>query len=83
MLELTLYGTLGCHLCDAALAELAPLANTVSIRQVDIADSEALMARYQLRIPVLQRSDTGAELDWPFDLPQLMDWLADHLREEG
>lgn len=83
MIQLSLYGTLGCHLCDAALAELAPLASSVQVSQVDIADSNELMERYQLRIPVLQRMDTGGELDWPFDLAKLMDWLADCLREEG
>jgi len=41
------------------------------------------MERYQLRIPVLQRVDSGAELDWPFDLASLMAWLGDSLREEG
>jgi|TARA_Y100000114_G_C11753504_1_gene325664 glutaredoxin-like protein DUF836 len=83
MIQLNLYGTLGCHLCDAALAELAPLMTDVQVNQVDIVDSNELMERYQLRIPVLQRVDSGAELDWPFDLASLMAWLGDSLREEG
>lgn len=91
--QLTLYGTQACHLCEEASSLLALLAgNGVQVREQDIteragsgeiAESAELMARYQLRIPVLRRADTGAELDWPFNLPQLMDWLGDVLVEEG
>jgi len=84
MIRLTLYGTSACHLCDAAMAELAPLkANGLQVREVDIVDAEELMTRYQLRIPVLRREDTGAELNFPFDLNRLLDWLQDVLAEEG
>jgi len=84
MIRLTLYGTSACHLCDAAMAELAPLkANGLQVREVDIVDAEELMTRYQLRIPVLRREDTGAELNFPFGLNRLLDWLQDVLAEEG
>ena len=84
MIRLTLYGTSACHLCDAAMAELAPLkANGLQVREVDIVDAEELMTRYQLRIPVLRREDTGAELDFPFDLNRLLDWLQGVLAAEG
>ncbi len=79
---LTLYGTTACHLCESALAVLEPLkGNGVYIREVDISDDAGLMERYQLRIPVLQRTDNAAELDFPFSLPQVMDWLQDVLQE--
>lgn len=82
--QLTLYGTQACHLCEQASSLLALLAgNGVHVREQDITDSEALLARYQLRIPVLRREDTGAELDWPFTLSELLDWLGDVLAEEG
>ncbi|KAA0696487.1 glutaredoxin family protein [Halopseudomonas laoshanensis] len=82
--ELTLYGTQACHLCEEASSLLALLSgNGVQVREQDITESAELMSRYQLRIPVLRREDTGAELDWPFNLPQLMDWLGDLLVEEG
>mgnify|MGYP006397764523 FL=1 len=55
----------------------------MEVREQDITDSDQLMALYQLRIPVLRRQDTGAELDWPFNLAQLMAWLDDVLAEEG
>jgi hypothetical protein len=34
---------------------------------VDIAGDDALLGRYGTRIPVVHRTDSGAELDWPFD----------------
>ncbi|WP_174704262.1 glutaredoxin family protein [Pseudomonas abyssi] len=80
----TLYGTQACHLCEAAMQVLQPLiADGLRVSEVDISDSDELMQRYQMRIPVLQRTDSGAELDFPFDLAQVMDWLGDDLREEG
>jgi glutaredoxin-related protein len=82
--SLTLYGTSACHLCEQAAAALQPLAgNGVVVQQVDITESETLMQRYQLRIPVLRRDDTGAELDYPFGLGELMEWLSDAIGEEG
>ena len=80
----TLYGTLACHLCEAAMHVLQPLiADGLCVSEVDISASDELMQRYQMRIPMLQRPDTGGELDFPFDLAQVMDWLGDDLREEG
>ena len=31
--------------------------------------------QYGLRIPVLRRNDTGAELNWPFDAEQVVTFL--------
>jgi hypothetical protein len=60
-----LYGTESCHLCVAAEAILH-LAGIAAIK-IDIAADENLLGNYSLRIPVLQRIDNDAELDWPFD----------------
>ena len=65
-MELLLYGTSECHLCEQALALVAATAGH-GPAEYDVADDDALFARYGLRIPVLVRADTGAELDWPFD----------------
>lgn len=73
-----LYGTEGCHLCEQAQALLVPVLDHVSVMsqtpmslQVqDIADSEALVTRYGLRIPVLRDTATEQELGWPFDQAQ-------------
>ena len=74
--ECQLFGTLGCHLCELAEAEVMPLVqHGLLVELIDIAVSEALVEAYGLRIPVLRRVDTGAELDWPFDTEQIVAFL--------
>ena len=74
--ECQLFGTLGCHLCDIAEAEVMPLVeHGLLVELVDITDPQDLTDVYGLRIPVLRRTDTGAELDWPFDTEQLVAFL--------
>jgi len=65
--QLLMYSTLGCHLCEQAQRVVVAVLGQ-PIAECDIADDPALLARYEVRIPVLQRLDTGAELDWPFDV---------------
>lgn len=75
--ECQLLGTLGCHLCEAAEAELLPFVERgLLVELVDIADDPRDYDRYSLRIPVLRRTDTGAELDWPFEAPQVASFLT-------
>jgi len=70
------FGTLGCHLCEIAEAEIMPLVERgLLVELVDITDPEDLTDAYGLRIPVLRRVDTGAELDWPFDADQVVAFL--------
>ena len=74
--ECQLFGTLGCHLCEIAEAEIMPLVeHGLLVELVDITDPQDLTDVYGLRIPVLRRTDTGAELDWPFDTEQLVAFL--------
>lgn len=74
--ECQLFGTLGCHLCELAEAEVMPLVqHGLLVELIDIVDSEALFEAYGLRIPVLRRVDTGAELGWPFDTEQIVAFL--------
>lgn len=74
--ECQLLGTLGCHLCEVAEAELMPLVeHGLMVELVDIGESDAMTEDYGLRIPVLRRIDTGAELDWPFDAGQVVEFL--------
>ncbi|WP_421555610.1 glutaredoxin family protein [Pseudomonas kitaguniensis] len=74
--ECQLFGTLGCHLCEIAEAEIMPLVeHGLLVELVDIADPEDLTEAYGLRIPVLRRVDTGEELDWPFDTEQVVAFL--------
>jgi Glutaredoxin-like domain (DUF836) len=76
MRELVLYTTLGCHLCEQALALVTPLlAADDCLRQVDVSDSDGLIERYGIRIPVIARIDTEAEIGWPFDGPEFQEFL--------
>ena len=74
--ECQLFGTLGCHLCEIAEAQLMPLIeHGLLVELIDIAEEPAFFDTYSLRIPVLRRVDTGAELDWPFDIEQAIGFL--------
>lgn len=74
--ECQLFGTLGCHLCEQAEALLMPLVtHGLLVELVDIAEREAWVEDYGLRIPVLRRLDNGAELDWPFEADQVVAFL--------
>jgi hypothetical protein len=74
--ECQLYGTLGCHLCEVAEALLMPFVeHGLLVEVLDIAEHEYLFDDYSLRIPVLRRTDTGAELDWAFDAEQIVEFL--------
>jgi len=73
--QLVMYSTLGCHLCEQAQrVVVAALGHTVAER--DIVDDPQWLTRYEVRIPVLQRLDNGAELDWPFDAEGVRALLA-------
>jgi glutaredoxin len=79
MLQLTLYGTSGCHLCEKAAALLGEALSrhgrTIDLISVDIADHDEWMERYGMRIPVLRHAGTDQELDWPFDASTVMNFL--------
>jgi hypothetical protein len=81
-----LYGTLGCHLCELAEAQLAPLlgllqqqTQSVEIECIDIAADDDLLQRYGESIPVLRRERDDRELRWPFAESALYDFLRDAL----
>ncbi|TLX59237.1 glutaredoxin family protein [Stutzerimonas nosocomialis] len=75
--ECQLFGTLGCHLCEQAEAILLPLVeHGLMVELLDIAEQERWMDDYALRIPVLRRVDSGAELDWPFEAEQVVSFLS-------
>jgi hypothetical protein len=74
-----LFGTLGCHLCELAEAQLstamAQLPAPVEIECIDIADSDEMVEQYGARIPVLRRGRDHTELEWPFAENELMQFL--------
>lgn len=67
--EVLLLGSEGCRLCDEAESLALPACRRAGgvLRCVDILEDSDLEARYGESIPVLRRTDTGAELGWPFD----------------
>lgn len=79
MIQLSLYTTMGCHLCSQLESLVATLANQkVWLHHIEISEDDALVERYGVRIPVLVDSD-GNELDRGFELDRLSAWL----RERG
>ncbi|MEX0940915.1 MAG: glutaredoxin family protein [Pseudomonadales bacterium] len=83
MQKIKLYTTVGCHLCEQALALLQQAregshgdSHEFEICEVEISDSESLMAAYGVRIPVIRFDDGQAELGWPFTYQDLQTFLA-------
>ncbi|MDC9719913.1 MAG: glutaredoxin family protein [Gammaproteobacteria bacterium] len=67
--RLQLLGTSGCHLCELALTLVVECLDPVfnHVEHIDIADSDELMLRYGIKIPVLRNVENQQELCWPFD----------------
>ncbi|TVP51147.1 MAG: glutaredoxin family protein [Halomonas sp.] len=75
MIQLSLYTTMGCHLCTQLEALVAALANQkVWLHHIEISEDDALVERYGVRIPVLA-DNAGDELDRGFELERLSAWL--------
>lgn len=74
--ELYLYSTSHCHLCE--LAETLLIESAVKpVKIIEITEDDQLLLQYGLRIPVLKRLDTNAELGWPFNLNDIALFLRD------
>ena len=77
MKSFNLYSTEGCHLCEQAKAMALPLLQKYrcSLTEIEISDSDALMARFGVIIPVLECVESQQQLCWPFqpaDIEQLL-----------
>lgn len=67
MIQLKLYTTVGCHLCELAYQQLQQLnSQQFSIQSIEIALDDALVERYGTTIPVIEFPD-HALLTWPFE----------------
>ena len=72
--NLILYSTSHCHLCEQAetlLRDISALEAIVWIN-VEIADDSRLLQRYEVKIPVLKRLDTESEIAWPFTTQDIL-----------
>ncbi len=77
MKHLILYTTQGCHLCEIALQLIQRTLARENFRleEVEISASERLVDDYGIRIPVLADPESRAELGWPFDAQQLLNYV--------
>lgn len=80
-MQVNLYTTLGCHLCDKAKALLQQArgnGHAIDIVEVEIADSPALMDQYGIRIPVVRVANAETELGWPFGYEELATYIGEN-----
>jgi hypothetical protein len=75
MSDLILYYTEHCHLCDEAETLLHATGFGECYTKVEIENDPVLLARYEIYIPVLRRTDTDLELFWPFGQQELTAFL--------
>lgn len=73
-MALILYQRDHCHLCDLALDVLAR-ARAPDFESVFIDGDPSLEERYGLRVPVLRDDARDAEVDWPFGIERLQEFL--------
>jgi hypothetical protein len=72
-MQLRLYTTAGCHLCELAHQALLSV-KTISdfeLATIEIGDNDGLIQLYGVRIPVLRFPD-GEEMDWPFSSQDIL-----------
>ncbi|MGI9275374.1 MAG: glutaredoxin family protein [Endozoicomonas sp.] len=78
MKQLYLYTTSGCHLCEMAEEILVTLAaeGVIQWLPVEISDSDELVDRYGVHIPVVRSEQHDQEIGWPFSRQKLKQWAA-------
>lgn len=69
-IQLHLYSTSYCHLCEEAKKLIATIADAHDIHwvSIEIADDAELLEEYGTQIPVLLRLDTNTAISWPFNM---------------
>lgn len=74
---LTLYSSIGCHLCEEARAMLQHIIEhhqlSAEINEVDVLSDDDIETRYAHHIPVV--AINGVEMGYPFTLPELEKWV--------
>lgn len=77
MPAIRLYTTAACHLCDEAKTIIWPVLEKYELRleEIDIAESDLLIDRYGIRIPVVACANTDEDLGWPFTEAQLSRYI--------
>lgn len=75
LIALKLYTTSNCHLCEQAVELVEQSYCIEELELIEIIDDASLLACYGTRIPVLQRTDNLMELDWPFSLNDINQFI--------
>lgn len=75
LITLKLYTTSNCHLCDQAVELVKQSYYIEELELIEIIDDASLLSCYGTRIPVLQRTDNLMELDWPFSLNDINNFM--------
>ena len=79
MLQIILFGTSGCHLCEDAQQIIDIVVKRfegpIVLEYIDIAEQEQWLERYAIRIPVLFHAKSRTELGWPFDAEKVQAFL--------
>ena len=77
-MNLILFGTSACHLCEMAHELLIPLLKnhpSYQLEIIDIAEQTQWQEQYAIRIPVLLHPQTQQELSWPFDSAAIVKFI--------
>lgn len=80
-INILLYTTVGCHLCEQAEDILRTVVSEHSALRwapVEISDDAALVEAYGLRIPVIRVDGVQEDLGWPFDADAVVAYVARH-----
>lgn len=77
-INLNLYSTSHCHLCEQAESLLVTLSNQydISWMLVEITDNAELLESYEIRIPVLKRLSDQSEIVWPFTIVDIEQFIT-------
>jgi hypothetical protein len=77
-LNLILYSTSHCHLCEQAESILKALSdnNDIAWTSLEISEDSILLQLYETKIPVLKRVDNNIEIAWPFTAQDIRSLIA-------
>jgi len=79
LIELTFYTTDGCHLCEEAKLLLQRFLSDqperYQVEIVDIIQSDELVEKYGVKIPVVKIVTCVESLGWPFDYVALLEYV--------
>ncbi len=77
-IELNLYFTSHCHLCELAELMLSKIeiVQRITVTKYEITDSDILLEQYSTKIPVIKRADSKTELCWPFTESEIKELVS-------